>query len=212
LQEASRPRTTLIPLSSDQSDLPSVLAVDWGPNLPRGRDEQLLPLVAEQLATMLDIMAREQRETQLAAALEQQGQTFDAFISLATHELRSPLTSIKGYAQLLVRQARRSGLPEATLYSAEAIVEQGSRLAAMIEQIYDAARLRWDKLEIHRAPTDLVPLVREQAEQWPAVFPHHGIQLTTTADALVGNWDGQRVAQVIRYLVENAARFSPEET
>ncbi|HEV8193138.1 MAG TPA: HAMP domain-containing sensor histidine kinase [Ktedonobacterales bacterium] len=211
-QESSRARSTLMPLPGDESDLPSVLAVDWRSNSQRSRGEQLLLLVAEQFTALLDIMTHQEHETQLAAALEQQDQAFDKFISMAAHELRSPLTSIKGYAQLLVRQAQRNGLPEATLHSAETIVEQGSRLADMVAQLYDAAHIRRDKFEIHRAPTDLVPLVRKQAEQWRAAFPHHRVQLTITADSLVGNWDAQRVAQVIQNLVENAARFSPDET
>jgi signal transduction histidine kinase len=207
----SQPHATIIPVPARWTGLPAILVVDWRAHTKRGQSEVLLSLVAEQFAALLDIMAREQHEKQLAAALEQQSQTFDTFISMTAHELRSPLTSIKGYAQLLVRQAQRSGLPATTLHSAEAIVEQGSRLAGMIEQLYDAARLRRGKLEIHRAPTDLVPLLREQAKQWPTTFPHHAVQLTITASSLAGNWDAQRVTQVIQNLVENAARFSPEE-
>ena len=157
-------------------------------------------------------MAQERREDELSTALEQQSQTFDTFISMAAHELRSPLTSIKGYAQLLVRQSRRIELPEGMRHSAEAIVEQGARMADMIEQLHDAARIRRDKLEIQCAPTDMVPLVREQAEQWPALFPSHNVQLAITADSLVGDWDARRVVQVVQNLIENAARFSPEAT
>ncbi len=211
-QAVSQPHATIIPLPTSQFEHPVVFTVDWRAHAKRSQSELFVSLVAEQFAALLDLMAHEQREKELAATLEQQGHTFDTFISMTAHELRSPLTSIKGYAQLLVRQARRNGLPEATLHSAEAIVEQGSRLADMIEQLHDAARIRRDKLEIHCAPTDLVPLVREQAEQWPTAFPHHTIQLTIAADSLVGNWDGHRVARVLQSLIENAARFSPEET
>src|SRR5262249_29079129 len=67
-------------------------------------------------------------------------------------------------------------------------------------------------LEMHTTPTDLVPLVRDQAEHWPKTFPHHAVHLRVTTDSLVGNWDARRVAQILQSLVENAARFSPEKT
>lgn len=211
-QTIRQPHATIIPLTAGQSDAPAVFVADWRPHATRSQSESLLALVVEQFRALLDHLAQERREEELSTALEQQSQTFDTFISMTAHELRSPLTSIKGYAQLLVRQSRRTELPEAMLHSAEAIVEQGARMADMIEQLHDAARIRRDRLEIQCAPTDMVPLLREQAEQWPALFPSHSVQLAIMADSLVGDWDARRVVQVIQSLIENAARFSAEAT
>ncbi len=206
------PDATVIPLPESSDDRPVVFAIDWLPRAARDQDDALVSLVAEQFGALVVASEREQREKQLVESLEQQARSFDQFISMTAHELRSPLTSIKGYAQLLVRQARRSGLREMALHSAEAIVEQGTRLADMIEQIHDAARIRRDKLELQCAPTDLVALVRELAESWPATFQRDNIQIEIKAGALLGDWDARRVAQIIQNLVGNAARFSAAET
>src|SRR5262249_37047645 len=134
-QAAQRPDLMVVPLPRPTAGGPGALAVDWRPDVAHGPGNALVMLVAELLSAQLAASEREQREAALNATLELQAQAFDTFISMVAHELRSPLTSIRGYAQLLQRQARRAGLPEAVNRSAEAIVEQGTRLADMIEQI-----------------------------------------------------------------------------
>jgi signal transduction histidine kinase len=194
-------RLTLYPVRHGETLAGVIILADGPEHQDRG----------QQLLARAIIRAAEQRLAyrRLAAAARAQGQAFDVFISMAAHELRSPLTSVMGYAQLLVRQVRRNAQPEAVACSAAEIVEQAARLADMIEQLHDAARIRRGKLEIKTARTDLVPLVRGRAEQWRAAFPEHQIHVNVEADTLAGNWDAGRLTQVLRNLLENAARFSP---
>ncbi|MBF6591763.1 MAG: HAMP domain-containing histidine kinase [Ktedonobacterales bacterium] len=143
------------------------------------------------------------------AAEETQGQAHDAFLSLMAHELRSPLTSVKGYAQLLIRQSRKNALPASVLRSTQAIEQQAMRLSEMIDEVHDAARIRRGRLELLVEPTDLVALVEQQVERWRLFSPEHDYQVTATVAPLVGEWDAHRVAQLIRDLLDNATRYSP---
>ncbi|HEX6123589.1 MAG TPA: HAMP domain-containing sensor histidine kinase, partial [Ktedonobacterales bacterium] len=144
-----------------------------------------------------------------AAEAEARANANDAFLSLMAHELRSPLTSVKGYAQLLIRQARRHELPASVMRSTEAIEQQAARISEMIDEIHDAARIRRNRLELLPGPVDLVPVVRQQVERWAKLAPEHTFTLEITADALLGDWDAHRVTQIVRGLLDNATRFSP---
>ncbi len=135
----------------------------------------------------------------------------DAFISLTVHELRSPLTAVRGYAQLILRQARRLSVPPPMTQAIEAIEEQATRMTDMIGEMHDAVRIRRGDLELHIEPVELVPLVAHAVEQQRTLFPQHEIQLDVSGEPLVGEWDPQRIEQVVTALVNNAARYTPGE-
>jgi signal transduction histidine kinase len=151
--------------------------------------------------------------TRASSARDAQAQALDAFLSLMVHELRGPLTSVKGYAQLLIRQARRHALPEVVMRSAAAIEQQSVRLSEMIDELHDAARIRRHRLELLTAPTDLEPIVRQQVEWWRRVAPDHTYHLLVHSEGpLVGNWDAHRVTQIVCDLLDNATRYSPNDS
>lgn len=133
----------------------------------------------------------------------------DAYISLAAHELRSPLTSIKGYAQLLLRQARKNPIPESMQRSIESIEQQSMRMAEMVGEMLDASRIRRGKLDVICTSTDLIPLMRKVVERRASFYPQHQINIEAPEEPLVGNFDNGRIEQVLRDLIDNAARHSP---
>jgi len=134
----------------------------------------------------------------------------DAFISHAAHELRGPLTSLKGYAQLLARQARKNTVPDSMLRSAEAIEEQSARMADMVGELLDASRIQRGTLEL-LPPTrvDLVALATKVVERQRVSSPLE-IVLASDESSLPGVWDAQRVEQILRDLLDNAIRYSPQ--
>lgn len=134
----------------------------------------------------------------------------DAFISFAAHELRSPVTSTKGYAQLLVRQARKHPLPETMAHSIRAIEEQSGRMGDLVGELLDASRIRRGALDVLNQEVDVVPLIEKLVERVCARSETYQIELDLRVPSLVGNWDPQRVEQIVRDLLDNAVRFSPE--
>lgn len=159
-------------------------------------------VVASLLAALLNRMRHEHE-------VEAQGQAYDALIAMAAHELRSPLTSIKGYAQLMIRQSRRMPLPDHAQRDVDAIIEQSARLAEMIDQLHDAARVRRGRIELDLTRTDLSAMVASLVDRWRSDYPRHTFDVEVTSEPLIGLWDARRVEQTLRSLVDNAARYSP---
>ena len=134
-----------------------------------------------------------------------------AFISLAAHELRSPLTSVKGYAQLLIRSARKDPkYPPSQLRALQAIEQQASRMSDMVAELLEAARIQRNAFELHTRPGDLVALVRHAVETRRASDDQHPIVLNAPEGVLAGQFDAAHVEQVMRDLLDNAFRYSPE--
>jgi signal transduction histidine kinase len=186
----------LLMVAPDAPDLAGVLVVRWNApgNLEMGAHKGLA-LLAPACAVLLD-----RREQSLA---------HDAFLSLAVHELRSPLTAVKGYAQLLLRQARRLAVPPQTRQAIDAIEEQATRMADMISEMHDAVRIRRGDLELHPERADILPLVESAVQQQRRLYPQHAITLDAPDEPLVADVDPQRLTQVVAALVNNAARYSP---
>lgn len=191
-------------LGEEEQAIIRLVRVSLGDLLTRrehqARNERIVAELAE---------ARRDLET-MAASNEEQARAFDQFLSLAAHELRSPLTSVKGYGQLLLRQAGKLNLPERVVRSAEAIVQQAERLAEMIDELHDAARIRRGRLELAHEPVDLVAVTERAITRLQHEYPRREIEFTREVDAAGGTWDGPRVAQCVRALIDNALRFSPE--
>jgi len=150
------------------------------------------------------------RALQMAEEASAGARARDAFISHAAHELRGPLTSLKGYAQLLARQARKNTVPDSMLRSAEAIEEQSARMADMVGELLDASRIQRGTLEL-LPPTrvDLVALATKVVERQRVSSPLE-IVLASDESSLPGVWDAQRVEQILRDVLDNAIRYSPQ--
>lgn len=188
----------------DAGEITAVLVLASAAAAGEGR-EWLPAARAVIAATEAGLRARRLRQ-QVAA----ESRARDEYISLTGHELRSPLTSIKGYAQLLARQSRKTTLPESMVRSVEAIEQQSLRMSEMVGELLDASRIQRGRLEVNLVETDLVPIALKVVERRRTFHPRHQIELDIAADSLAGHWDAMRVEQILRDLLDNAARFSPE--
>jgi signal transduction histidine kinase len=209
--EGLRSAGVCAPLVDYQRQLHGALVATARPGAPLGdQDLALLDTVTHFLAAIVAQRAR----TDTAPRPETEDGARDArieFISLAAHELRSPLTSVKGYAQLLLRAARRApGFSESQLRALQSIEQQASRMSDMVAELLDAARIERGTFELQPRPVDLAGLARRAVEQRRPSLERHDLLLETDAVALVGRWDPQRLEQVIRDLIDNAIRFSPD--
>ncbi|MCC6237154.1 MAG: HAMP domain-containing histidine kinase [Dehalococcoidia bacterium] len=135
----------------------------------------------------------------------------DEFLSIASHELKTPLTVLKGYALLLARRLR-SGAVSATDVAgvAEELAAASERLDQLVNDLLDTSRIRTRRLELRPTLIDVRRLVESVVArfQQPNAGTHEFI-LEVEA-GLVGFWDEGRVDQVLTNLVSNAVRYSPD--
>lgn len=123
------------------------------------------------------------------------------FLAMVTHDLRSPLAAIRVQSQLMRRRAQYSE------QSVDAIIGQTERIARLINALADLVRMDSGRLDLNLQPVDLAQLARNVAEQEQTNVP--GREVTVCADGPVtGEWDADRLSQVISNLVGNALKYS----
>lgn len=152
----------------------------------------------------------EELEAQRVALLDADRQK-DEFLSIAVHELRGPITGIKGTAQLLRRRAGDLAETDGTAEIESrllAIDQISDTLVSRINRLLDVTRARVGELMIHPAPMDLAELVRERTDEWRGRTPNREVLLECALEALPGEWDRSSLAQVLDNLIENAVRYS----
>jgi len=125
------------------------------------------------------------------------------FIAIAAHELRTPVTSILAFAQLL---QRRDPLNQPL----GSIIRQAVSLTRLIGDLADVSRLDTGQLVLRREPLDLVAVVRDVAEQFQPLSEAHPIHVVAPTQPLTGAWDRERLEQVIQNLLTNAIKYSPD--
>jgi excisionase family DNA binding protein len=170
----------------------------------RRAEAQLLEALAAERA------AREAAEASRAAA-EAALRLRDEFLSIAAHELKTPITSLAGHAQLALRRLEREGQlePERAAAALRVIAGQSRRLSRLLVQLLDTSRLDAGKLALERERTDLAELVRQVVDGARAGRDRHQIAVRTPG-ALEARVDPLRLEQVLVNLLDNAVKYSPD--
>jgi signal transduction histidine kinase len=132
----------------------------------------------------------------------------DDFISMASHELKTPVTSLKMFTQLLRRQIARAGA-DALLPQFDKMDAQIDRLTRLIQELLDVSRIYAGKLEVRDEPFDLAELVKDTVETFQATVLEHPITLRGGASGRVRG-DSDRIEQVLLNLLGNAVKYSPQ--
>jgi PAS domain S-box-containing protein len=175
--------------------------------------------VAYAIVVFQDITPRKQAEAERLrftselsaknAALEQLDKLKDEFLANTSHELRTPLNGIIGIAESLIDGATGS-LPEKTLSNLAMIVSSGKRLASLVNDLLDFAKLKHHNLELQKMPVG----VREIADVVLAISQplarNKPLQLVNSIspDLPAADADENRVQQIMHNLVGNAIKFS----
>lgn len=132
----------------------------------------------------------------------------DEFVSIAAHELKSPVTALKGQVQLLHRRLRRRGELESATRLAKLDI-QLDRLTRLISELLDVSRLQTGQLPLHYELIDVDALLAETIEvvQQPSV--RHRIVVEGTSGLHLWG-DRERIGQVLTNLLTNAIKYSPQ--
>lgn len=133
----------------------------------------------------------------------------DEFLSVASHELNTPLTALLGTAQLMQRRDARDGaLPERERQAVAMITAQARRLGRFVATLLDGTRIAAGTLTLSIAPLDLSELVRRLLDELRPMTRHE-LALALPADPVLIQADGLRLEQVVANLLQNAVKYSP---
>ena len=140
------------------------------------------------------------------------------FLSIASHELKTPITAMSGFLQVALRRVRRLAQGEGAAPVAEGlnnvtdqlevVYRQTGKLARLVDELLDVSRIQTGRIEFRYGDVDLSELANEVATR---------MQLTTTAHAIAVNRESENVVtadrdhleQVLNNLVTNAIKYSP---
>jgi signal transduction histidine kinase len=178
----------------------------------RGSSRQ--PFEAEDLALAEELArhcALAMDNARLYGEVRQALQARDTFLSVAAHELKTPMTSVFAATQLLRRQVEQEPVLDlARLHARVDLVhQQANKLVRLLDQLLDVSRIEAGQLSLEREPTDLVRVVEEVVGAARTRTDRH--TLTHMASApIVCSVDALRLEQVLTNLLENAMKFSPD--
>ena len=166
------------------------------------------------LFTMLDITDSQQVEHILrerAWALEEADRVKTGFVANMSYELRTPLTSIQGFAEMLQGGMAGELAPQAHDYIA-AILESTARLGTLIDNVLDLTQSDAGGLPMERKPVDLPPLLANVVAELAAQMAAKAIDLAQDIDPKLGcmTGDARRLKGAVAQLMANAVAYTPE--
>jgi len=134
----------------------------------------------------------------------------DELLSIASHDLRTPVTIVKAQAQLMQRALQRGVATPATLAArADLIVEQTDRLARMLNLLLDLSRVEAGRLDLSPEYIDLAELVTRVVAGVQTLSTSHRLEVQAPA-RIEGIWDTARLEQVVQNLLTNAIKYAPD--
>jgi len=164
----------------------------------RAEHEDLVESIASQAAIALE-------NSRLFEEIKTMSDKKDEFIALASHELKTPLTTIKGYLQLLAKKKQ----DRVNALFIEKTLDQVAKLNALIADLLDVSKIEAGKLQFNLEHFDLRLLLKEVMETFPYTYKTHKIIFHDANEPAIVYADKQRIEQVINNLLTNAIKYSP---
>ena len=175
------------------------------PSIFASDDLTFLGVLAQQVGLLLETR-RLLEEAAVVRAEAEATRLKDDFLSAAAHDLKTPLTTLLGRAQLLERRALRDPQAPADLEGIRDLVREGQRMRTLVGDLLDASRSERTGFIGDRHPLALAPLVTDAANAFQSSLHTIDLQLDPDASAAV---DPARIRQVIHNLIDNAIKYSP---
>jgi signal transduction histidine kinase len=154
------------------------------------------------------LLANEQSAREQA---EQAVRARDEFLSVAAHELKTPVTSLRGFAQTTLRQLQKHGTfdEQRVAQALQSIEKQSVKLSQLVSQLLDISRIDAGHLQLERELADIAGLVQSVVTSMQPNATRHMLILEGP-DSLEGLVDPLRLEQVITNLIDNAVKYSPD--
>jgi two-component system OmpR family sensor kinase len=182
------------------------------PGRPPEKCVKLLQALANFTAIAIEnvqtLEALRQSNESLASSLRSR----DEFISIAAHELRTPLSALKLQLQLLGRKIEAPGETAVSSLRSAAVVslQQTDRLYRLVENLLDVSSIRLGRVILSKEEVDLGALTEAVADRQRAALDRAGIRLSLRAEPGVrGSWDALRIEQILVNLFSNAIKYAP---
>ena len=170
------------------------------------------PNIEGVLTISREISSRKKLEEDLKLALALR----DEFLSVASHELKTPLTSLKLQLQMLSREVRPAEniLPNVARLAKSLSVstKQVDRITALVENLLDVTRIQAGKLGIKPEESDLSEALEDSLDRFGSLFSDAGCALKIMIEKnIIGSFDKSRIEQVFVNLLSNAIKYAPGE-
>jgi Signal transduction histidine kinase len=148
----------------------------------------------------------------------------EQFTAMIAHDLRGPLSPIINYAQMIARYARppQEGKEpnaqqvirknSAIQRNTDIIISQAQRMSRLVNDLLDTSHIATGTFHLHFEECDIVKLVKVMVEQLRPVAPYHKLVVVAPRKAIRGNWDAGRLQQALGNLLDNAIKYSDENT
>lgn len=178
---------------------------------------KLLPIIFSlrtQKELELEIIERKkaEEETKVLISIQEATNTLmnkkDEFMSIASHELKTPITTLKSSLQLLQRMVSSNKELEPTKMLVDKAARQTQKLTGIINDLLDVTKIQAGKIELNKTDFKLIDLLVEYKEEYEAEEKKHQINIECDSEIII-NADRSRMDQVICNLVTNAIKYSP---
>jgi signal transduction histidine kinase len=133
----------------------------------------------------------------------------EAFLLIASHEVKNPLTTLLGRSQMLRRRLERKADGARELEDIDIIIDQSKRINRLLSELLDASRLESGQFMLQPTPFDLGALIQRVVSEIRPSAPAHTITYAERAERLTIAGDASRLEQVFRNLIGNAVKYSP---
>jgi len=130
----------------------------------------------------------------------------NAFIGMVSHEMKTPLTSVKAYVQVLRQRAEKGG-QEFEVQALSKVDQQLVKMTRMINGFLNVSRLESGQIQLERSTFDLAELIREITDETTLTLTSH--EITFDLQAITISADRDKIGQVINNLVTNGIKYSP---
>ena len=200
----------ILPLRTRREMLGALVIAANDPD--RAMTDEKLPLaeiLAERAALAIENAKLYTEQVDARRKVEDLSRLKDEFLSIASHELRTPVTSIKGYTQLAKTLIRENDLRTSEEYL-DVALDQIDRMSRLILELLDVSRIETGRLEIRREPIPWSSFVSDVVHRHHTALSDRRFQLSVPVSNKRILGDRDRLEQVLGNLMENAVKYSPD--